>query len=105
MSLEAGLIGFAGLTSLSLAMQKHRGALSPPVRLSPGHARLLGWIMLGASAALACAGFGLALGIVAWIGQLSVAGVLLVLLMSWRPIAAPAVAMIALACAPLLSLF
>lgn len=104
MSLEPGLIGFAGLTSLSLTMPKHRGALPPPARLSPGRARVLGWVLIAASAALACAGFGVGMGVVAWIGQLSVAGVLMILLMSWRPAATPAVAMIALACAPLLGL-
>jgi hypothetical protein len=104
MSLEPGLIGFAGLTSLSLTMKKHRGALPPPARLTPGRARVLGWVLIAASVALACAGFGVGMGIVAWIGQLSVAGVLLILVMSWRPNWAPAAAILALAAAPLFSL-
>jgi hypothetical protein len=41
------------------------------------------------------------MGVVIWLGELSVAAALLVLLMSWRPAAAPAAAALALAVVPL----
>lgn len=101
MSLETGLIGFAALASLAVAMKKHRTGPSLPRWFAAPIARVLGWSLLGLSAIVACAGFGVALGMVAWIGQLSVAGVLLILLLSWRPDAVPGAAVAALVCAPL----
>lgn len=101
MSLEAGLIGFAGLASLAAAMNRRRFGSALPAALTPPMARILGWGLLSASAVMACLGLGAALGVVAWIGQVSVAGVLLILLMSWRPTAVPGAAVAALACAPL----
>lgn len=106
MPLEPGLIGFAGLTSLALAMKKHRSGLRLPPAL-PGSARVLGWMLLGLAAAVAVWRFGPGMGVTAWIGQTSVAGVALVLLMSWRPASAPAVALVALAlaCVPAVGWF
>lgn len=104
MSPETGLIGFAALTCLTLAMPKHRlgipVAAFPTARVTRG----LGWILLVVSAIVAIAQDGWAFGVVAWIGQLGVAGACLVLLISWRPAYAPAAGALALACAPLLGL-
>lgn len=104
MSPETGLIGFAALTCLTLAMPKHR--LGMPVSAFPTARvmRGLGWILLVVGAIVAIAQEGWAFGVVAWIGQLGVAGAALVLLISWRPTYAPAAGALALACAPLLGL-
>lgn len=104
MSIEPALISFAGLTTLTAAMPKHRSRLALGATASPRAAHTLGWALLAIAAATAIARTGPAFGVVAWIGQLSVACVLLVLLMSWRPAYAPAVAILALATAPLLAL-
>lgn len=102
MPLEPGLIGFAGLTSLAMAMKQHGSGLALLAPLPPGVARILGWTLLGLAAAAAVWRFGPGMGVAAWVGQLSVAGAALVLLMSWRPGLAPMLALAALACAPAL---
>lgn len=102
MSVEAGLIGFAALTCLSLAMKKHRTRVAPGFLPPTLAARVIGGLLLGASAVAAMSAFGPSVGWVAWIGQLSIAGAFLVLLMSWRPAIAPFAAGVALAMTPLL---
>lgn len=104
MSPETGLIGFAALTCFTLAMPKHRAGIPPSAFPTPRVIRSLGWILLVVGAIVVIAQEGWAFGVVAWIGQLSVAGACLVLLMSWRPAYAPAAGALALACAPLLGL-
>ena len=47
--------------------------------------RTLAGLLLALSATVAMFRFGAAMGVAAWIGQLSVGGALLVLLLSWRP--------------------
>lgn len=101
MSLEPGVIGFAALACLALAMPKHRVRLLPNAFPTARGARVLGWLLLAIAAIVAVAHEGPAFGAVAWIGQLSVAAALLVLLMSWRPAYVPAAGAFALACAPL----
>jgi hypothetical protein len=84
MPLEAGLIGFAGLASLAMAKNKQgRSPLS--VMASPRLCRLIGWGLLILSAAAAVFRFGFGFGIVAWIGQLCLAGVASALLFSCAP--------------------
>lgn len=102
MPLEPGLIGFAGLTSLALAMKKHRPGLDARIPVSPLAVRILGWTLLGLAAAVAVWRFGAGMGVAAWLGQLSVAGAALILLMSWRPALAPRLALAALVCVPAL---
>lgn len=104
MPLEPGLIGFAGLTGLALAMKKHGSGLALPARLQPGAIRALGWALLGLAAAIAVWRFGPGMGMTVWIGQLSVAATALVLLISWRPALAPGLALAALACVPAVGL-
>ena len=101
MSLEAGALGFVGLTCLSLAMAKHRSKAGLRVLPRPAVARIMGWLLLALSVIAAIAASGPAMGVVIWLGELSVAAALLVLLMSWRPAAAPAAAALALAVVPL----
>jgi hypothetical protein len=104
MSLEAGVVSFAALTCLALAMPKHRTKMASGALPPPRAARILGWALLAVALATAVARFGPAFGVVAWIGQISIAGALLALLMSWRPAYAPTAGAFALACAPLLAL-
>lgn len=97
MSVEAGLIAFAGLTCLSLAMKKHRAKVRVRHIPSSTVTRTMGWLLLGVSFVVAIFAFGPAMGVVAWMGQLSVAGAILVLMMSRRPGIAPYVAGLLLA--------
>ncbi|MEW5685225.1 MAG: DUF3325 domain-containing protein [Pseudomonadota bacterium] len=103
MSPEAGLISFAALTCLAAAMKKHRTGLTLPAQASPRGVRILGWTLLALAAAVGVRQAGVAMGLTAWIGQLCVAGAILVLVMSWRPALAPALACLALATTPLLA--
>lgn len=103
MSYESGLIGYAAFASLAMSMKKHSSlgwsALPPPPIL-----RLLGWTLLALSAAMAVAASGAALGVTAWIGQMCAAAAALVLLLSWRPRVALALAGACLVAAAGLSL-
>lgn len=104
MSLEPGVIGFAAFACLALATPGRRARLSPGAFPDARTARVLGWLLLTVAAIVAMTREGPGFGLVAWIGQLSVAAALLVLLMSWRPAYVPAAGAFALACAPLAGL-
>lgn len=86
--LEPGLIAYAGLASLAAARAKYWPARHLPAALSPLRAGTAGVLLLLLSLAAAFHRFGPAQGTIAWIGQLCVAGVALVLVMSWRFFAA-----------------
>ena len=103
MPYESGLISFAAFACLAMAMKKHRSGLEPLVLPSEGVLRVLGWVLLALSAAVALARLGWALGVVTWVGQMCVAAPLLVLLLSWRPKAATALAGAGLICVPFLA--
>ncbi|MBN8819823.1 MAG: DUF3325 family protein [Sphingomonas sp.] len=79
------MISYAALASLALVQKKNRP--TPPPRLLPTRrvALCLGIALLLVAALVAIGRWGGGLGFASWIGQLSVAGVMLVLLMSWRP--------------------
>lgn len=105
MPLESGLIAYAALANLALSRPKHRPM--PPLGLmaSPAVARKVGVLLLLLSVLAAMLRFGVAQGIVGWIGQLCVAGAVLVLLMSWRSRVALMLGMPALLVAILVRLF
>lgn len=84
MPFETGLLAYAAFANLALVQKKHRPARPLPVMLTPRRARLLGWALLLASLVVALHRFGAAQGIVAWTGQLCVAGAAFVLLLSWN---------------------
>ena len=84
MPLEPGLIAYAGLASLAAARSKHWPARRLPAALSPSVAKATGVVQLALSIIVAFSAYGPTQGAVAWIGQLCIAGVALVLLMSWR---------------------
>lgn len=98
MPYESGLIGYAAFTSLALAMKKHGSGLAWTSVPSRQALRLLGWILLALSAVLAVAPLGPALGVTAWIGQMCLAALFLVLLLSWRPRLAVLLAAASLIC-------
>lgn len=102
--LEPGLIAYAGLASLAAARAKHWPARHLPAVLSPFQARVAGVLLLLLSLFAALHRFGPAQGTVAWTGQLCIAGVALVLLMSWRFFAALKLAFAALLAAAVLAL-
>ncbi|MFZ2997108.1 DUF3325 domain-containing protein [Sphingobium sp.] len=85
MLFEAGLIGYAGFASLTLGMNKHRP--NKPLSLMPSRftAQVLGWALLACAGVVAVIQLGVAQGIIAWIGQICLGGVMMVLLLSWRP--------------------
>ncbi|PVM83450.1 DUF3325 family protein [Caulobacter endophyticus] len=103
MPYESGLISFAAFACLALAMKKHRPGLEPLVLPPQRVLRVLGWALLALSAAVAVLRLGPALGVTAWVGQMCVAAPLLVLLLSWRPKAATALAGAGLICVPFLA--
>lgn len=105
MSLESGLIGYAALASLALVVKKYRPFPPLPILPSPSAARWFGWLLLGLAAILATIRFGVEQGIVAWVGQTCISGAALVLLMSWRPHLAYALAVPALAAGMLWVIF
>ncbi|NWK97810.1 DUF3325 domain-containing protein [Sphingobium lactosutens] len=102
MSLETGLISYAALVSLALAVKKHRPAPPLPAMPSPRTARLIGWLLLAAALIVAIWRVGPSQGLVAWIWQMCVAGALFVLLQSWRSRLALTLAVPSLLLAPLL---
>jgi hypothetical protein len=94
MGLMSLVLAFGGFAGLALAMPRHHGQLrggSPPGRSRPVFV-VAGWGMLAASAAPSVASWGWAFGLTAWLGLLSVAAAALVLLMSYIPRVALALA-------------
>lgn len=84
MPLEAGLIAYVGLAGIAVGRKGNRGSSTLPPPLTPPMARTAGALLLLVSVLAAMLRFGPALGVVAWTGELCVAGATLVLLMSWR---------------------
>lgn len=77
-------ICFAGLSSLALGMGKHWKQLWNS-ELSARRRRALrfsGWALLAAGLAVAVIGWGMSIGIVAWLGSLSGAGLAVVLILA-----------------------
>jgi hypothetical protein len=99
MPYESGLIGYAALASLALAMKKHGSGLAWNGLPSRRVLQVLGWTLLAFSAVVAVAQLGLAMGVTVWTGQMCVAAPLLVLLLSWRPQLAAILAGASLICA------
>lgn len=85
MPFEIACLGYAGLASLARASQRHRHAAPRGTLAAPRSARIAGWALLAASCAAAFLRFGPFQGGVAWIGLLSLSGIVLVLAMSRWP--------------------
>ena len=86
MPLFASTLAFAGFFALSLSMNRHyRQVFHRPVsRKASLWFRTLGWSGLGAALTICVAHSGWALGILLWLGILSVAGLINVLLLAYR---------------------
>jgi hypothetical protein len=84
MPLEPGLIAYAGLATIAAARKKHRRTGNVTTALSPAIAKGIGALLLATSIFVAFRSFGPFQGVVAWTGQLCVAAVVLVLIMSWN---------------------
>lgn len=78
-----------GLGCLSLAMQRHHGEVfgrgAALTRASQLQLRVAGWLLLASAYALAVSHFDWGVGSVLWLGTLTLAGLLLILLMAYLP--------------------
>ena len=103
MILSSLCIAYAGFLALALAMDRHHEqifARRPSARTS----RLLGWagwLVLGLSLPPAVMAWGWAIGLPAWLGLLTLAAAVLLLLLPHAPRAALRLGPAALVCAPL----
>jgi hypothetical protein len=101
---SAGL-GFLGLAALSLSLGRHHQALwpTPPDRRRILGLRAAGWALIALSLAAAIRLDGWNFGPVDWLGTLTGAGLLLIVVQSYRPRAllwlVPVAALVALAAA------
>lgn len=84
-------LAYGGFLALSLAMPRHYGQAFPgrkPGAKVPTALRIIGVAALGAALAVCIARWHVGMGITAWVGVLTVAAVLLVLVLtysgSWR---------------------
>lgn len=87
-SLVALALAFAGMASLSFAMDRHHEQLTNqrdvPVR-ARWLLRVAGVALLAAAIAPCVAAWGASVGIVAWLGFLSAGALLVALLLAYRP--------------------
>jgi len=79
------LTSLAGFMALALAMPRHsQHVLRRPLPSARRHLlRLLGWLLLAAALALGMAQWRFGVGLVTWLGWLTIAGVALVFHLSW----------------------
>ncbi|WP_338920622.1 DUF3325 domain-containing protein [Pseudomonas silesiensis] len=96
------LLCYGGFTALCLSMDRHHGELlgrKPSARRRQGM-RISGWLLLALSlwAAVSAAGWGL--GLVQWFAVLMLSGLLLVLLLPYRPRLALSLAGVSLLASP-----
>ncbi|MEO7467130.1 MAG: DUF3325 family protein [Pseudomonadota bacterium] len=85
MPLEIACLGYAGLASLARGSQRHRHIAARGPLTSPRLAKVTGWALLAVSCIAAFIRFGQFQGGVAWLGLLSLSGLVLVLAMSRWP--------------------
>lgn len=103
MPFEAGLVAYAGFAGMAAGMGRHRPRSGRIPLPHPQHSRAVGAALLGFAILLAVRRFGTEQGIVVGVVQICLAAGLLVLLMSWRPRTAFALALPALTLATLLA--
>jgi len=105
MNAAAFCLAYAGFSALSLGMDRHYEDLFDRA-LPRGRQlalRALGWLGLALSLAACAAAWGWSYGTVEWIGILSIAGLLLIWLLTYAPRAALTAAGACAAAAPLLA--
>jgi hypothetical protein len=103
MPLEPALISYAAWASLALAYKRGLPPTPPRITPPPRLAMIGGYVLLAIAAVFAVLRFGPPIGVVAWLAQLSAAGALIIILLSWRPKLALALAFPALGAAILLT--
>jgi hypothetical protein len=99
MPLESALIGYAAWASLAIAYKRGLPQTPPRITPPPRTAMISGYVLLALSAITAIVRFGPPIGVVAWLAELSAAGALIIVILSWRPKLALALAVPALAAA------
>ncbi|AZY52080.1 DUF3325 domain-containing protein [Bordetella avium] len=106
MSVAAFFLAYAGFAALSLAMERHFEDVfdRPPPPALQRWLRTGGTLALAASLWLCARVSGWSYGIVLWTGLLTVAGLLLIGIMTYRPRLAWATGAACLALSPLLSM-
>ncbi|AOR79455.1 DUF3325 domain-containing protein [Novosphingobium resinovorum] len=86
MHLLPALIAFAGFLALAAAMKRHQrdllGKSLTEAQMQP--VRMAGWLLLGAGWTVSAALLGLAMGTIAWLGELSLGAALTVATLNWR---------------------
>lgn len=93
----AGSLCYAGLSGLCLAMDRHhRQVWTGKAPAAQRGLRLAGWLLLALALWPCILAWGAAVGVVLWLGWLAVGGLLLVLLLPYRPRAAALLAALAL---------
>lgn len=84
MVFESGCLAYAGFAQIALARPKYRAIPATP-NLNPTLRRALGWMVLALSLAPPVLALGGPQGVTTWLGAISVAAVILLLLMSRWP--------------------
>jgi len=100
--LLALLLCYGGFTALCLSMDRHHTELlgrKPSVRRRQGM-RIQGWLLLALSLWAAVSATGWGLGLVQWFAVLMLSGLLLVLLLPYRPRLALSLAGVSLLASP-----
>lgn len=91
MDILAFLLSYGGLSTLCLAMPKHYQAMRGHASLPRNPSllllllKILGWVILGLSFAMAVHTAGWSFGPVQWIGFLSIGGLALIFVLSYAP--------------------
>lgn len=106
MSIAAFCLAYAGFSSLCLGMDRHYEDVFdrelPRYHRTP--LRLFGWLALALSLWASAHVWGWSYGAVEWIGILSIAGLLLIWFVAYRPVPALAVGGLCAVAAPMLAL-
>jgi len=100
--LLALLLAYVGMSALCMGLERSFRQVFKriPSALSCRCLRALGWLLLVASLAFSVRMWGVAAGIVGWVGVMSVAGVALIMLLPYAPRVALALpGFVGLACA------
>lgn len=104
-SIAAFCLAYAGFAALCLGMDRHYEAVfqrSLP-RRHRAPLRVFGWVALALSLWACAAVWGWRYGVVEWIGILTLAGLLLIWLVAYRPVAAMAAGVLCAAATPLVA--
>lgn len=88
---------YAGLSGLCLAMNRHHQQVWARKAAARQHGlRIAGWLLLALALWPCVLAWGAAVGVVLWLGWLALAGLLLVLVLPYRPRSAALLAALAL---------